>query len=429
MGRKLWAVAALGIGAALAGSAALAQGVSQGFDVQAATQAYLDSLPAEARAKSDAYFEGGYWLILWGLLWTLGACWLLLGTGLSALLRDWAGRVTRVRFFQAYLYAAGLILALTLLGLPWSIYTDFVREHQYGLSTQSFGAWAGELAIATALSLVLTSLVVAVIYAVVRRSPRRWWIWGTGVSMVFLVISVMVSPVFIAPIFNDYKPLAEGPLRERILAMARANGVPAEEVYMFDASRQTNRVSANVSGMLGTTRVSLNDNLLNRGTPEEVAAVMGHEIGHYALGHIDEMLLKMGAVFLAGFAFVHWAFPRVADGFGRGWGIRGVADPAGAPLALALFSLWFTVMTPVLNNITRSNEIEADIFGLNAAREPDAFATIALKLAEYRKLDPGPLEEFLFYTHPSGRNRIEMAMRWKAEHMKEQAPVVGEAGK
>ena len=109
--------------------------------------------------------------------------------------------------------------------------------------------------------------------------------------------------------------------------------------------------------------------------------------------------------------------------FGGWWGVRDIADPAGLPIAMLLFSLFGLVATPVQNTITRQNEIEADIFGLNAAREPDGFATVALKLAEYRKLDPTPLEEIIFYTHPSGRSRISMAMQWKAENLpKEVSP-------
>jgi STE24 endopeptidase len=164
-------------------------------------------------------------------------------------------------------------------------------------------------------------------------------------------------------------------------------------------------------------RITLNDNLLNRCSSEEIQEVMGHEMGHYALNHVYEGLLFGSLEILLGFAFVRWAFQRVLTGFGAGWGIRGIGDIAGLPLLSALLSLFFFVLTPIDNTFTRTNEAEADLFALNACRQPDGAAEVALKLGEYRKLSPGPLEEWIFFDHPSGRNRILMAMRWKAEHL------------
>jgi Zn-dependent protease with chaperone function len=181
-------------------------------------------------------------------------------------------------------------------------------------------------------------------------------------------------------------------------------------------------VSANVSGILGTERISLNDNLLRRCTLPEVAAVMGHEMGHYVLHHVYMFVLFYTLVIVAGFAILqrgfHWAMRR----WGDRWGIRGVDDPAGLPLALMILSAYFFVLTPAFNTFTRADEAAADIFGLNAARQPDASALVDLKLVEYRKVDPGPIEEFLFYDHPSPRNRIYQAMEWKAEQLAPTSP-------
>jgi STE24 endopeptidase len=199
--------------------------------------------------------------------------------------------------------------------------------------------------------------------------------------------------------------------------MARANGIAANDVYEFNASKQTTRISANVSGMFGTARISLNDNLLKRCTAPEILAVMGHEIGHDVLDHVYILLTWMGLVILIGFAFVNWSFKRATGLFGGNWDVRTIDDPAGLPVLMALFTLFLFIATPVTNTISRTLERQADIFGLNAARQPDGFAKAALKLAEYRKLDPGKWEEIVFYDHPSGRERIAMAMRWKAAHL------------
>jgi STE24 endopeptidase len=221
----------------------------------------------------------------------------------------------------------------------------------------------------------------------------------------------------VAPLFNHYTPLPQGPLKADILSLARANGVPAGNVWRFDASRQSNRISANVSGFLGTTRISLNDNLLKQGTHDEVLAVMGHEIGHYTMGHTTRLLLLMGLVAIAGFGFMAWGYSWSAARFGDAWQVRGIADIAGLPLLTAWGMTFLFLATPVTNTIVRTAEQQADIFGVNAVRKPDAFANVVLKLSAYRKLDPAPWEEALFYDHPSGRTRIHSMMVWKKEHI------------
>jgi len=389
------------------------------FDPEAATEAYLARLSPQERARSDAYFEGGYWLQLWDFLWTLAVLWLLLRSRLSARLRDAVERWTRFRFLQSVLYALGFIVLTTLLTFPLTVYVGFFREHQYGMATQGFAAWMGDQLKGVVLALVFGSLFIAALYAVFRRAPRTWWLWGALVMVAFLVFGVLIAPVYIAPLFNTYTELEAPALRGPILSLARANGIPADHVYVYDASRQTTQMSANVSGMANTMRISLNDNLLKRASPAGVRAVMGHEMGHYVLNHVYEMIVEFGVIIVIGFACVRWGFDRMVARRGERWGVRGIADPAGLPLFVALLTAYLFVLTPVVNTIIRTNEIEADIFGLNASREPDGFAEVALKLSEYRKLSPGPLEEWIFYDHPSGRNRILMAMRWKAEHLRE----------
>jgi STE24 endopeptidase len=385
------------------------------FDPEAATDAYVARLSPEARARSDAYFEGGYWLLLWGSLYGIGVAWLLLGTGLSARMRDLAERVVGNRWLQTAVYAVEYIILTAILTLPLTLYQGFFREHAYGLSNQTFAQWMRDQLVGLLVGVVFGTIALVIIYAVIRRSRRNWWVWVAGVAIVLLALGAMIAPVYIAPLFNSYKPLPDSELRTRLLSMARANGVPADNVYVFDASKQSKRISANVSGMFGTVRISLNDNLMNRGTPEEIRAVLGHEMGHYVLNHVYKRVVYFALIVAVGFAFVQWAFGRISARWGDRWGIRGVGDAAGLPLLAAIFSVYMFVLTPVTNTITRSAEAEADMFGLNAAREPDGFAMAALDLSEYRKMHPGPVEEFIFFDHPSGWNRIHRAMVWKAE--------------
>jgi Zn-dependent protease with chaperone function len=403
-------------------SAAAEVGPAEAMDPAAATRAYLERLSPGERARSDAYFEGGTWLQLWGFLYGLGVAWLLLAPGLSSRMRDLAERLTRFRPVQTVAYVVPYVVLTAALAFPLTVYQDFVREHRYGLATQGFGGWMRDQLIGLGVGLVAASLLLVPLYAVLRRARRAWWLWGSGVAVAFLALTTLVGPVYVAPLFNDYTPLADPEVKGAILRLARANGVPADDVYEFDASRQSRRISANVSGLLGTMRISLNDNLLERCSLPEIEAVMAHEIGHYVLNHVTKGILFYGLVVVAGFAFVRWSFERIHARRGTAWGIRGIDDLAGLPLLAALLSVFLFLATPLINTWVRAGEAEADIFGLNAAGQPEGFAEVALKLSEYRKLDPGPLEEWIFFDHPSGRARIEMAMRWRAQHPRRECP-------
>jgi STE24 endopeptidase len=389
---------------------------SDHFDAVAATNAYLATVPPERRARSDAYFEGGYWLILWGVLITAAVYALVLGLGWSARMRDVAEGITRIKPLQTFIYWVQFLVVTSVLTFPLTVYEGFVREHQYGLSTQAFGPWMGDQLKGLAVGVVLGGLFVGVIYEILRRTPRTWWIWASAVTIVFQMCTALIAPVFIAPLFNTYTKLADPRITGPILSMARANGIPAHDVYVMDASRQSNRVSANVSGFLGTERITLNDNLLKRCTLPEIAAVMGHEMGHYVFHHVYTRILFYGALTVLGFAFLNWAVGRALTRWGGSWHVRGSDDPAALPLFALLIALYFLALMPVTNTFIRTQEYEADIFGLNAAGQPDGAAFVALKLGDYRKLAPGPIEEFIFFDHPSGRARIDAAMRWKAEH-------------
>jgi STE24 endopeptidase len=386
------------------------------FDVERATQAYVDLLTPELRARSDAYFEGGYWLQLWGLLYGFAVAAILLGSGLSRRMRDAAERRSRRPWVQTLLYGLQWVLVAFVLGLPLVVYQGFVREHQYGLATQDFGAWFGDQLKGLLVTLVLVPPVLAALYAAVRRMGSRWWIGAGGGAFVLILFMMMLSPVFIDPLFNDYKPLREGSVREAVLSLARANRIPTDNVVEVDASRQTNRISANVAGFLGTTRVALNDNLLERTSEPEIKAVMGHEMGHYVLNHGFRLVVYMSLVLLLAFWFVHRVLDVALARWGARLGLRERTDPAALPLALAILSLFFFFATPVVNTIIRQAEAEADMFGIDAAREPHGFAMAAMRLSTYRKIQPGPIEEVLFYDHPSGYDRVQRSMQWLKEN-------------
>ncbi|MGE3929319.1 MAG: M48 family metallopeptidase [Hyphomonadaceae bacterium] len=396
----------------LAGAAAA---VEPAFDPEQATQAWLATMGEAATARSNAYFQGGYIIEYASTLLSILIAGLLLFSGWARGVTRWLERTVKWFPLVALGSSAFVLLVSTLLTMPFSYYVGFIREHRYGLSTQTFAGWLNEALIGAALSIVLGAIFLAILYVIIRAAKKTWWIWGAAVSVALAAVLIMAAPVYISPLFNSYTPMEQSELRDDILGMAQAHGVPADNVYVYDRSRQTNSISANVQGFAGTTRISLADTLLERASPEGVRAVMGHELGHYVLGHIYSLLAFSAGLIVFTFAGVHFGFRALAKN--ERWGIRDIADPAGLPLIFGIIAVIGVITTPMQNNITRFHENQADAFGLAVAREPDGFAEAAMLLSEYRKMEPSLLEEIVFYTHPSGWQRVHRAMTWKANEI------------
>ena len=253
------------------------------FDAVAATDAYLAEIPPAAKSRSDAYFEGGYWLLLWDFLYGAAISLLLLALGWSARMRDVAERITAIGPLRTAIYWTEYVLVVSILSFPLAVYEGYFREHKYGLATQTFGPWMGDQMKDLMLNVIAGGILVAMLIGVVRKLPRTWWLWGALVTIVFMAFLQLIAPLYVVPLFNKVTRLENPAITGPILRLARANGIPANDVYVIDASRQSTRMSANVSGLGSTMRITLNDNLLRRGSPEEIQAVMGHEMGHYVL--------------------------------------------------------------------------------------------------------------------------------------------------
>jgi STE24 endopeptidase len=388
---------------------------SADFDPVQATNEYLASISPAEEANTNGYVDASYDIMMMAVVLEILVAFALLHFGWSRRWRELAERITDNRFAQAFIYMPIYLVVTTLLMFPLSWYADFYTEHKYGLATQGFGGWLVELLQMNAFMIVGLSLFVALFYLILRRSPERWWLWASGLVVSFFMVLMFISPLYIEPVFNDYRPMDEGELKERILSIARANGMQANDVKQVDQSRQTNRVSANVSGIFGSTRIALNDNLLKRADTDAVEAVMAHEIGHYVLNHMWKTLAYFALIFLLGFVLANAAFNALARRRGAAWGIRGIDDYAGFPLLYAIGMVLIFLATPLFYKLTYTQEVEADLFAINATQNPDAWAEVALLTAEYRKLRPPQWEESWLNHHPSPYARVYMAMRWKAE--------------
>jgi STE24 endopeptidase len=387
------------------------------FDAARATDAYLARVSAPARARADTYAEGSHVLMVVDVVYIALLSGLLLWLHTAAGLREWARSRTRSRTGQTAIVIALYGAILAVMTFPLVAYQCYFRERTYGLAHQTFVQWLSDYGLSFALILLAALVLGSILYAVIRRTPYNWWIWGAGIAIAFQVTLTVAYPIFVAPMFHHYTPLADGPLKHDILTLAQANGIPSQNVFVVDASRRSPRLASDVVGFLGTARIVLTDNLLEQGTHDEIMAAAGHEIGHYVLDHTTRILFLMALVIFLGFAFLHWGFGLLVDFFGGSWDVRHIDDPAGLPLLVALGAVFLLVLAPATNTIIRTTEVQADIFGVNAVRKPDAYATLALKTSVYRKLDPTPLEEYVFYDRPSAQSRIKAMMRWKAGHL------------
>ncbi len=408
--------AALAIGPAMAQTAAEhAPAAALPFDPDVATRQWLDTMSPEATARSNRYFEGGYWIQFVGPLIGFIVAFLFLQLGFADKLRSFLKGTLRLYFFVAIGFALIYSLIGGIISFPWDYWVGFVRQHEFNLSTQDFGHWFGEFLQDAGINLAIDAIAIGFLYLIISATKKAWWIWGTVGVIVFTAVLQIAAPVYLAPMRNTYTPIEQGELRTQIIGMAQANGVPTDNVRIYDRSRQTNSISANVSGFAGTTRISIADTLVQRGGIHGVRAVLGHEIGHYVLNHNISILIMISLLTVITFGLANILFNRLSAN--QRWGITGISDPAGFPLLVSIITFLGLLATPIQNNIIRFHEQQADIFGINASREPDAWAEASILLSEYRKMEPTPLEEWFFYDHPSGYNRIHMAMEWKAHHM------------
>lgn len=387
------------------------------FDAEAATAAYLAKAGPMARERADSYSRGTVWLHLADVIWGLIVAGLLLWLQISAHIRDRAAAMTNSRAGRVMICAASYMVIAALAGLPLSIFQGFVREQAFGLSGQSLSGWLGHYALGFVLTLIAALIVLPLFYALIRRAGRDWWLWAAAATIAIAIPLAALCPVYVTPHLRHAAPLPDSPLKSGILKLAHANGVNADNVWLIDAASQPGRLAAHVSGLFGTTRIAINSNLYQQAGPDEVMALVGHELGHHVLAHRAWLLLAGAVLIVAGFGFIAWGFSWSTLWFGGAWQVREVQDVAGLPLLAAWGLLFVLLATPVTAAILRQCEWQADIFAVNAVRKPDAAADMVLKQAPRHGLDALPWVEAIFQTYQPGAARIHTLMVWKKAHI------------
>ena len=381
------------------------------FDPAAATKAYIDTLGPEALAKAADYTRGSEWLSFWGVV--VAGLVTYLFVRLRILDRIDAKLGKRGFALRTFLVCAAFLLLSAIVTLPWDLYTGWWRETAYGRTSQPLADYLGQGAIGLVIGVLLGALFFLGIYALIRRAGKRWWIWSGGLAAAAISLILLLAPVVIEPLFNDYQPVPAGPVRDALVVQAKEAGIDPDRIYMFDGSRQSNNFTANVSGLGHSARIAISDVALKGASLDEVKAVTGHEIGHYVLGHVWIIVIVFSLLAVLLFFLADRIFPRVARAFGSD---AGIGDPRGFPVLMFLLSLFAFLAQPVLNTLSRTDESAADAYSLQTVNLPDALASALVKTAEYRSPRPNAVEEFVFYSHPSVERRVRAAMVWKAAH-------------
>jgi STE24 endopeptidase len=370
----------------------------------------VDSLGPEALAKAQAYTTGNHWVLFTGVGVSLLVAFIMVR--LRLLDRIAARFGNQQGFLATYSVSAAFFLISAVLSLPWVMYTDWYRQRAYDLSSQDTFDFLGQLAISEVITALAGGLFLTGVYALIRRTGQRWWLWSGGLTAFATLVMLLAGPSLIEPLFNDYKPVPQGEVRTALEEIADDVGIPHDRILMYDGSRQSERFTANVSGLGPTARIAISDVALKQASIDEVRAVTGHEAGHYKLGHIWRYVVILPALAMLFFFLLNRLFAPTARLLGSD---ARLDEARGLPVFAVVGSVLGLLATPLTNSITRIGETEADLYSLQTVNEPEALASALVKTAEYRYPRPTALEEALFYTHPSVEKRVLMGMEWKAK--------------
>jgi len=383
------------------------------FDVQQATDTYINSLGIEALAKATAYTSGSHWILLWGFLISALTTWVFVKYGILNKINAKLNK--RSLWLRSFVISGAFIFLSSLLMLPWSIYSDWWREVSYGKTSQPIEDFLSQGGISLLLSSLLGGLFFSGIYFFIRRVGQFWWAWSGGLTAVFISTMMLLGPIWIEPLFNKYTPLPQGEVREALELLAKQANIDPDRIFVYDGSRQSNRFTANVSGLGSSARIAISDVALKSASLDEVKAVTGHEIGHYVSGHVWNLIGTATVLAMLFFYLANALFSKVSRSIGSA---SVIADPIGIPELLLCVSFLALLAQPVINFVVRQGEIEADQYSYQSVNLPDAMATALVKTAEYRNPRPNAVQEFIFYSHPSVEKRVKAAMEWKAQHSK-----------
>jgi STE24 endopeptidase len=379
-------------------------------------------LPPDLYQKTERLSRIRLAFILIGTIYGLIVLWLILRLKLAPKYRDWAERASSNLFVQVLVFSPLLILTIDVLGLPQEIYAHTVSRN-YGLSVQGWGSWAWDQAKGEFLSVILGIILIAILYAVIRKSPRRWWFYFWLASLPIVVCLTFLEPLVINPLFNKFEPLAQKDpaLTAALEQMVKRAGenIPPDRMYLMDEAVKGTDLNAYVTGIGASKRIVVYDTTVAKMTTPEIVAVAGHETGHYVLNHIPKGLLASAVGLFIAFYLDFRCLGWMLGWRGAAWGIRGVDDLASLPVLLLLLSVISFIGSPVSNAVSRYFEHQADQYAIEVTHglTPDAGQVAAqafqvLGETDLEYPDPSRLNVLLTYDHPPGRDRIHFFLTY-----------------
>ncbi|MFN2442373.1 MAG: M48 family metallopeptidase [Thermoanaerobaculia bacterium] len=369
----------------------------------------------EPSEKAVRYYRSGNVLWAIGMIWGFAVPLILLFTGFSAKMRDWSRAAGRKWLFTIVIYAVLFSVVTWVLDLPLAYYSGYVRQHAYDLSNQTPAKWWGDALKGLMVGAIMLALILWVPFLLIRKSPRRWWLWSGIAAIPFIVLMLLVSPVWIDPLFNEFGPMKNKELEQSILSLAERAGIEGGRVYEVEKSVDTKAVNAYVTGFSNTKRIVLWDTIIEKLNRDELLFVMGHEMGHYVLKHVAQIILLASLMIIVGLYAVHRLAEALIRRHGNRWGFSELGDVAALPLIVLLFSLATFILTPALLMVTRHNEHESDRFGLEITRNNRAAATAFIKLQQENLGVPRPglLYKIWRSGHPPIGERIDFANSYR----------------
>ena len=365
----------------------------------------------EPTPQALSYYRSGnvLWIVdnVWGVL--VPAAFLF--TGFSAALRRWSQRIGRKWFFTMAVYFIAFSAITFVLDLPRVYYEGFVREHAYGLSNQTFAKWATDQITGLLVGIVGGIAFLWVPYLLLKKSPGRWWVYTGLAAIPFIAIVVLVQPIWIDPLFNRFGPMKDKALETDILQLADRAGIEGSRVFEVAKSEDTKAVNAYVAGFGGTKRIVLWDTIIAKLNRSQLLVVMGHEMGHYVLGHMWKMILILSVLIVTALYAVHRTSGWLIAKYRARFGFDELSDLASLPLILILFGVASLVVTPLALAASRHFEHEADRFGLEITRDNHAAATafVVLQQENLGVPRPGPIYTWWRESHPPLGERIDFS--------------------
>ena len=338
----------------------------------------------------------------------MGILLLILFTGFSAKMRTWANKI-KIRFFAVWLFMILLLIADYLLNLPFSIYRSFIVESDYGFMSQTFIQWWGEDLLGLLISMIILIIPVWFLYELINKHKKKWWLYFSIGTIPFAILMIVIVPVVISPLFNDFESVKDKELETKLLTLASKAGIEGADVFQVNASKQSTKINAYVTGMFGSKRIVLYDTMIDNFTHDEILFVMGHEMGHYVMNHIWWGLMVAILFIMFSLWLMNKTIHRIINRFKDKFKFDSLGDVASLPLIMIFISVLSFVFQPITNGYSRYIEHESDIYGMDITDVDGETAAIAfdkLSVFNLSDPDPNPIIEFWFYGHPALKKRM-----------------------